>query len=139
MHVRHTVASVLVVGLLIQTGALAQSLSGSAAENGEVVKVPRREAMHRLFDSLIQAGPSRRVRFEIVGGKILEGSLVESGSDDVTVAVGSARRVVRLEDIVGLRPSPIDTSGMSNGNAFGIGAAIGAGVMGVVILTATIR
>jgi hypothetical protein len=126
MNLKRAVASALVAILLAPVGGLAQGPSEAATANGEIVKVPHQEALHRLFAAMIHADAEPRVRFEILGGEIIEGSIAALSTDQVIIVHGY-RRVVPLANIVGLRPQKL-RQGRSKATAFGIGAAAGGGI-----------
>ena len=134
MHVRHIIAAGLLAILSVEAAGLAQSAPAPPVEEAETITVPHRDAMHRLFEELMKPGADRQVRFEVAGGAILEGSVLEVSDDDVTISDHRLRRVVPLTEIVSLRP-PSPGSGMQRGTAFGIGAGVGAGAgLGILIL-----
>ena len=133
MNLKRAVASAVVAILLAPVSGLAQGPSGPAAADGEIKKVPHQEALHLLFAAMIHADAEPHVRFEILGGEIIEGSIAELSTDQVTIVHGY-RRLVPLANIVGLRPRKLKGS-RSNSAAFGVGAAAGGGIaFGFVLL-----
>ena len=95
MHVRHIIAAGLLAILSVEAAGLAQSAPAPPVEEAETITVPHRDAMHRLFEALMKPGADRQVRFEVAGGAILEGSVLEVSDDDVTISDHRLRRVVR--------------------------------------------
>ena len=135
MKVTHTVAAALVAALALEGAGLAQAPPDHATTDAEVITIPHQQAMLRLFQGLIALRGETRLRFEVVGGAIVEGNLVQVSSKEVIITSGRLRRLVPMADIVGVRPLPDGKPGtsngkpgMSNGKAFGVGAAVGGGI-----------
>jgi hypothetical protein len=119
MRVRHTVAAALAGILLIQSAVAAQAITGQ-----EVRTISRDQAVHVLLANL-QVGAD--VRLDLANGDRVEGRLIEKSDEELIVLHGGQRLIVAAADVVGGRV-PIKP-GMTGGNAFGIGSAIGFGAI----------
>jgi hypothetical protein len=119
MNVKRTIAASLAGMLLIHSAARAQAVADQ-----EVRTISREQAVQVLLANL-QVGAA--VRIELAAGERVEGRLIEKSDQELVVLHGTQRRIVAAADIVGVRkPMP---SGMTGGNAFGIGSAIGFGAI----------
>jgi hypothetical protein len=119
MRVRHTLAAALAGILLIQSAVAAQGVTGQ-----EVRTISRDQAVHVLLTNL-QVGAD--VRIELANGDRVEGRLIEKSDQELVVLHEGQRLIVAAADVVGGRV-PMKP-GMSGGNAFGIGSAIGFGAI----------
>jgi hypothetical protein len=125
MNLTHMIATALAGVLMLETTGLAQTASVP-----DTVAIPREGAVHVLVRN-VQLGSS--VHVELVDGSRVEGRLLEKSDDDVAVPSDGVRQVIPVADIVSLRLRA--RPGMTDGKAFGIGAAAGAGILvGVVFM-----
>jgi hypothetical protein len=127
MGVGHTIAAGLAGILLIQSAAAAQTASGR-----EIRTISRQQGLDILLASLHVGA---ELRIDLANGRSIEGRLVEKSVDALVVVNGQQRQTVAFSDVVDVRvPMP---AGMTGGKAFGIGAAIGAGViLGAIFISA---
>jgi hypothetical protein len=126
MGVRHTIAAALAGILLIQFVGRAQVPYEAAAR-----PVPREHAISVLLNNL-EFGTD--IRVQAVGREEVVGRLVEKSSDDLVLVVSGQRQVVPLADVVSIR-RPLPRTRIGDGQAFGIGTAVGAGILiGVLFL-----
>jgi len=119
MRIRHTVAAGLAGILLIQSAALAQP-----AQVQEIRTISHERGVAILLANL-EIGTELRI--DLANGDRVEGRLVEKADQQLVVMTGGQRRIVSRADVVDVRvPMP---AGISGGTAFGIGTAIGTGVI----------
>jgi hypothetical protein len=127
MNVKHTIAASLATILMIQAAGLAQTQTAPEPATAEaIVAIPRAHAMRVLLDHL---AVDTDVRLQLAGGAIVEGRFLSVSSDSAVLTRGGLRQVVPLADIVAVLSAGSKGVGMSDGKAFGIGAAVGAGVL----------
>jgi hypothetical protein len=127
MGVRHTIAAGLAGILLIQSVAAAQTASGP-----EIRTISHQQGLDILLANLHVGS---ELGIDLANGHSIEGRLVEKSVDALVVVNGQQRQTVAFSDVVNVRvPMPVR---MTGGKAFGIGAAIGAGViLGAVFISA---
>jgi hypothetical protein len=126
MRVTHPIAAALTGILLIQSVGLAQALPEPVAR-----PVSREQAINVLLNNL-ELGTD--IRVHSVGREEVVGRLVEKSDDDLVLVVSGQRQVVPLADVVSIR-RPLPRTRIGDGQAFGIGAAVGAGILiGVLVL-----
>jgi hypothetical protein len=126
MNLTHVIATALAGAMMLEATGLAQT-----AAVPTLAAIPREEAVHVLVTN-IQIGSS--VRVELVDGTRVEGRLLDKSDDDLTVLSDGVRQVIPVADVVTLRLRL--RPAMTNGNAFGIGAAVGAGIFAGVLFLA---
>ena len=133
MTINHAIAASLATVLITQAPGLAQAqTSRQPATSATIVAIPRAQAMRILLDHL---APDTNVRLQLAGGAIVEGSVLSVSSDSAVLTRSGLRQVVPLTDVVAVLSAAETKAGMSDGRAFGIGAAVGAGVLvGVTML-----
>jgi hypothetical protein len=124
MSVRYTIAASLAGILILEAAGLAQAPPRPVSEDAAVVAIPRTRAI-RLLLTHIALGSA--VRVELADGSRVEGTIAELSADTVIVADGRLRKVVIVQDIVGVRLRVVP--GMATGKAFGIGAAVGGAII----------
>jgi hypothetical protein len=119
MRIGHIIAAGLAGILLIQSAAVAQTVPGR-----DIRTISHEQGLEVLLANL-QVGADLRI--DLADGRYLEGRLVEKSAQALVVEDGRLRRIVPTADVVDVHvPKP---AGLTGGNAFGIGAAIGAGVV----------
>jgi hypothetical protein len=119
MRIRHTVAAGLAGILLIQSAALAQT-----APAQEIRTISHERGVAILLANL-EIGTELRI--DLANGDRVEGRLVEKSDQQLIVITGGQRRIVSTADVFDVRvPMP---AGITGSQAFGIGTAIGAGVV----------
>jgi hypothetical protein len=119
MRIRRTVAAGLAGILLIQSAALAQT-----APAQEIRTISHERGVAILLANL-EIGTELRI--DLANGDRVEGRLVEKSDQQLIVITGGQRRIVSTADVFDVRvPMP---AGITGSQAFGIGTAIGAGVV----------
>ena len=118
MNLTHLIATALAGAMMLEATGLAQT-----AAVPTIAAVSREDAVHVLVTNL-QVGSS--VRVELLDGSRVEGRLLDKSDDDLAVLSEGVRQVIPVADILSLRLRL--RPAMTNGNAFGIGAAVGAGI-----------
>jgi hypothetical protein len=115
MNLKHAIAASMVGILLLEAAGLAQTPSTAGT-----LAISREQGIHVLATN-IQIGS--HVRIELANGDRLEGRLVDKSDDELVVLSGLQRQIVAVTDIASVR-LPVRPE-ITNGKAFGIGAAIG--------------
>ena len=123
MRVRHIISATLAGVLLLQCAGLAQAPLESAGQ-----PVPREEAVRILLSKL---SPGTELRIQMAASEVV-GRLVEKSDDEVVLVVSGQRQVIPLADVVSIR-RPMPATRIGDGKAFGIGTAVGAGVLVAVL------
>jgi hypothetical protein len=127
MNITHTVAASLATILLLQATGLAQlQTAPEPATAKAIVSIPRAHAMRILLDHL---AVDTDVRLQLAGGAIVEGRFLAVSSDSAVLTQGDLRQVVLLTDIVAVLSAGNKRAGMSDGKAFNVGFAVGAGII----------
>jgi hypothetical protein len=124
MRVRHSIAAGLAGLLLIQSVARAQAPNEAAAR-----PVPREHAINVLLSNL-ELGTE--IRVQVAGHRQVVGRLVEKSDEELVVVASGLREVIPLVDVDSIG-RPLPRTGIGDGKAFGIGAAVGAGILMAVL------
>jgi len=124
MRVRHTIAAGLAGILLIHSVARAQAPYEAAAR-----PVPREHAINVLLSNL-ELGTE--IRVQVAGHREVVGRLVEKSDEELVVVASGQRQVIPLVDVDSIG-RPLVRTGIGDGKAFVIGAAVGAGILMAVL------
>jgi hypothetical protein len=119
MRVRHTIAAGLAGLLLIQSAAVAQTVS-----RADILTISHEQGVEILLANL-EVGNELRV--DLAGGERVEGRLIEKSEDELVVVDRQQRRIVAAADVVSVRAAK--KARMTGGKAFRLAAEISFGVV----------